>query len=43
MQSFTEEQQRMATLLQAEFERDGIHLPLAQRQKVIELQNEILR
>lgn len=33
----------MGVLLRAEFERDGIHLPLSKRQKVIELQNDILR
>lgn len=41
MASFTEEQQRMAVLLRKEFERDGIHLSLRDRQRVIELQNDI--
>ncbi|KAH7482113.1 hypothetical protein KRP22_012345 [Phytophthora ramorum] len=41
MQSFTPEQRRMGILLRNEFERDGIHLPRADRQRVISLQNEI--
>ena len=43
MDSFTEEQRRMAMLLRAEFERDGIHLSLADRQKVIQVQHDIPR
>lgn len=39
----TEEEQRFATLLQAEFERDGIHLPDAERHEVRELQNHVTR
>ncbi|TMW62237.1 hypothetical protein Poli38472_009730 [Pythium oligandrum] len=41
MQSFTEEQRRMAVLLRKEFERDGIHLSHIDRRRVIQLQNEI--
>lgn len=41
MESFSEEQQRVALLLRKEFERDGIHLPTAGRQQVITLQNTI--
>lgn len=33
----TEEERRFATLLQAEFERDGIQLPDAQREQVVQL------
>ncbi|OQR96885.1 mitochondrial intermediate peptidase [Achlya hypogyna] len=43
MTTFTEEQQRVAQLLRAEFERDGIHLDADGRQRVIDLQNEITR
>jgi len=39
----TEEEQRFATLLQAEFERDGIHLPDEERHQVRELQNHVTR
>ena len=39
----TEEEQRFATLLQAEFERDGIHLPDEDRHQVRELQNHVTR
>ncbi len=38
-----EEQQRVAKLLCAEFERDGIHLPRQKRQHVMSLQNRITR
>ncbi|GLE00291.1 hypothetical protein PINS_up009018 [Pythium insidiosum] len=41
MQSFTEEQRRMAVLLRQEFERDGIHLSHGGRRRVIALQNDI--
>jgi intermediate peptidase len=41
MASFTPEQRRMGLLLRNEFERDGIHLPRADRQRVISLQNDI--
>jgi len=41
--TLSEEQQRMATLLKAEFERDGIHLSNEMRQQVTTLQNEITR
>lgn len=41
MRSFTEEQQRMGTLLRKEFERDGIHLSYQGRKQVINLQNDI--
>lgn len=37
----SEEQDRFAKLLRAEFERDGIHLPDAQRAQVQELQSQI--
>jgi intermediate peptidase len=40
-QDLQEEEQRFATLLQAEFERDGIHLPDEERQRVRELQNHV--
>uniref|UniRef100_A0AAV1UUX5 Peptidase M3A/M3B catalytic domain-containing protein n=1 Tax=Peronospora matthiolae TaxID=2874970 RepID=A0AAV1UUX5_9STRA len=40
-ESFTPEQKRMGTLLRNEFERDGIHLPRADRQRVISLQRDI--
>jgi intermediate peptidase len=39
----TEEEQRFATLLKAEFERDGIHLPDTERHQVRELQNHVTR
>ena len=39
----TEEQQRFARLLQAEFEHDGIHLPDATRNQVREIQNSIVQ
>lgn len=38
-----EEEQRFATLLQAEFERDGIHLPDEERRQVQELQQHVTR
>lgn len=38
-----EEEQRFAILLQAEFERDGIHLPDEERHQVRELQNHVTR
>lgn len=41
MKSFTFEQKRMGILLRSEFERDGIHLPHADRQQVVSLQNDI--
>jgi intermediate peptidase len=41
--NLTEEEQRFATLLKAEFERDGIHLPDHERQQVRELQNHVTR
>ncbi|KAJ0409475.1 hypothetical protein P43SY_002365 [Pythium insidiosum] len=41
MQSFTEEQRRMAVLLRQEFERDGIHLSHGGRRRVVALQNDI--
>ena len=41
MKSFTSEQKRMGILLRNEFERDGIHLPHADRQRVVSLQNDI--
>ncbi|CAH0478649.1 unnamed protein product [Peronospora belbahrii] len=41
MESFTPEQKRMGILLRNEFERDGIHLSRADRQRVVSLQNEI--
>ncbi|RMX69712.1 hypothetical protein DD238_001718 [Peronospora effusa] len=41
MKIFTPEQKRMGILLRNEFERDGIHLPHADRQRVVSLQNEI--
>ncbi|CAK4508829.1 unnamed protein product [Aphanomyces euteiches] len=43
MASFTEEQLRVATLLRAEFERDGIHLNNEGRANIIQLQNRITR
>ncbi|KAG5189119.1 putative mitochondrial intermediate peptidase [Tribonema minus] len=43
MAGFTEEQRRTATLLQSEFERDGIHLPAQERAAIAALQGEILR
>ena len=43
MAQMTEEQRRMATLLRAEFERDGIHLPPADRRRVMDTQNEVTR
>jgi intermediate peptidase len=41
MGSFSEERRRMAVLLRKEYERDGIHLPLEGRRRVIDLQNDI--
>ncbi|RLN02960.1 hypothetical protein BBJ28_00000930 [Nothophytophthora sp. Chile5] len=41
MRTFSPEQRRMGVLLRKEFERDGIHLPLTERQRVIALQNDI--
>ena len=38
---FTEEEQRFCMLLQAEFERDGIHLPDAERERVQQLQMHV--
>lgn len=38
---FTEEERRFVLLLRAEFERDGIHLPEAQRQELRSIQNSI--
>ncbi|ETV78392.1 hypothetical protein, variant 1 [Aphanomyces astaci] len=43
MATFTEEQRRVALLLRAEFERDGIHLDANGRANVISLQNDITR
>ena len=40
-QDLSEEQQRFATLLKAEFERDGIHLPDSERENVRQLQSHI--
>ena len=37
------EHRRMAIMLQREFERDGIHLPASEQQKVMELRNRITR
>ena len=37
------EHRRMATMLQREFERDGIHLPESDQKKVMELRNQITR
>lgn len=42
MQSFTEEQQRMAILLQKDYERDGIHLERSKRDRVITIRDEIM-
>lgn len=39
--TLSEEQQRFATLLKAEFERDGIHLPDSEREHVRQLQGHI--
>lgn len=41
--SLSEEQQRFATLLKAEFERDGIHLPDGERENVCQLQSHIVQ
>jgi Zn-dependent oligopeptidase len=41
MSQLTDEQQVMARLLQAEFERDGIHLPVEMRDKVVRLNAQI--
>jgi intermediate peptidase len=41
MNTFTEEEQRFVLLLQAEFERDGIHLPDGQREQVRQIQNQL--
>jgi intermediate peptidase len=41
LDQFAEEEVRMATLLQAEFERDGIHLQPPQRKQVQTLQNAL--
>ena len=40
-QSFTEEETRMLFLLKAEFEREGIHLPEEERNKVLQLNGEL--
>ena len=37
MAALNEEQRRMATLLRLEFERDGIHLPPARRERLVAL------
>lgn len=39
--SFSPEQRRVTLLLRNEYERDGIHLPLEGRRRVIDLQNDI--
>ena len=40
-EGFTEEQQRMVVLLKAEFERDGIHLPVKERDRLMELHKDL--
>ena len=40
-QSLSEEQRRFAMLLKAEFERDGIHLPDSERERVRQLQSHL--
>lgn len=39
--SLSEEQRRFAVLLKAEFERDGIHLPDSERERVRQLQSHV--
>mmetsp|Transcript_10079 Transcript_10079/g.18343 ORF Transcript_10079/g.18343 Transcript_10079/m.18343 type:complete len:791 (-) Transcript_10079:6-2378(-) len=41
LNQFTPEEQRFASLMKFEFERDGIHLPTEQRTNVIELQHHV--
>lgn len=41
IKALNEEQQRMAILLRREFERDGIHLSLSSREKVVQLNSDI--
>jgi len=42
-ENLSEEQQRFATLLKAEFERDGIHLADDDREKLRQIQNQIVQ
>jgi intermediate peptidase len=41
--NLSEEQQRFANLLKAEFERDGIHLPDSERDHVCQLQSHVVQ
>lgn len=43
MYSLTEEQQRMAILLQKEYERDGIHCSKPTREKIMSIRENIMR
>lgn len=41
LDTLTEEEQRFLSLLQAEFERDGIHLPELEREQARQIQNQL--
>lgn len=43
MESLTDEERRMANMLQNEFERDGIHLPVEEREEVKRTNGHIVK